>query len=307
MVFLNPGLLGSQTTFRSRFYKPIQLWKNEKAASRLKELTSPFILRRLKTDKTIISDLPEKIETKEYCTLTREQVTLYKAVLNEMEEKILASKDMERKGMILATLTRLKQICNHPAQFAGDTEQLRDRSGKLTRLLEMLGQIRTSGEHSLIFTQYAEMGRILQTCLREEFMEDVYFLSGQVSRKKRDEMVRSFQEDPGAPHIFILSLKAGGTGLNLSRANHVFHYDRWWNPAVENQATDRAFRIGQKKNVQVHKFLVAGTLEDRIDQMIENKSDLADRVVGKGEAGLTELSDKQIKELLKLGIEATGD
>lgn len=307
MDFLNPGLLGSQTTFKNRFYKPIQLWKNETAASRLKELTSPFILRRLKTDKTIISDLPEKIETKEYCTLTREQVTLYKAVLNEMEEKILASKDMERKGMILATLTRLKQICNHPAQFAGDTGQLKDRSGKLTRLLEMLFQIRTSGERSLIFTQYAEMGRILQTCLREEFMEDVYFLSGQVSRKKRDEMVRSFQEDPGAPHIFILSLKAGGTGLNLSRANHVFHYDRWWNPAVENQATDRAFRIGQKKNVQVHKFLVAGTLEDRIDQMIENKSDLADRVVGKGEAGLTELSDKQIKELLKLGREATGD
>jgi len=307
MDFLNPGLLGSQASFKTRFYKPIQLWKNENSASRLKELTGPFILRRLKTDKKIISDLPEKIETKEYCTLTREQVTLYKAVLNEMEEKIHGSEGIERKGMILSTLTRLKQICNHPAQFAGDTEQLRERSGKLARLLEMLYEVRTSGEHSLIFTQYAEMGQILKSFLSEEFLEDAYLLTGKVSRKKRDEMVRAFQEDLDAPKIFILSLKAGGTGLNLSRANHVFHFDRWWNPAVENQATDRAFRIGQKKNVQVHKFLVAGTLEDRIDQMIENKSALADKVVGKGDAGLTEMSDNQIKELLKLGREATGD
>lgn len=171
----------------------------------------------------------------------------------------------------------------------------------------MLGQIRQSGEHSLVFTQYTEMGRILKNCLREEFMEDAFFLSGQTTRKKRDEMVRIFQEGINAPGVFILSLKAGGTGLNLSRANHVFHYDRWWNPAVENQATDRAFRIGQKKNVQVHKFLVAGSLEERIAQMIESKSELADKVIGKGEAGLTELSDKQIKELLKLGREAEGD
>jgi len=307
MDFLNPGLLGNQTSFKNRFYKPIQLWKNEDAASRLKELTSPFILRRLKTDKKIISDLPEKIETKEYCILTKEQITLYKAVLNEMEEKIHGSEGIDRKGMILSALTRLKQICNHPAQFSGDKEQLLERSGKLTRLLEMLEEVRNLGEGSLIFTQYAEMGQILKKCLQEEFLEDVFFLSGSVSRKKRDEMVRAFQEDPDAPKIFILSLKAGGTGLNLSRANHVFHYDRWWNPAVENQATDRAFRIGQKKNVQVHKFLVAGTLEDRIDQMIENKSSLADKVVGKGDAGLTEMSDEQVKELLKLGREATGD
>jgi SNF2 family DNA or RNA helicase len=224
-----------------------------------------------------------------------------------MEEKIHGSEGIDRKGMILSTLTRLKQICNHPALFSGDKEQLLERSGKLTRLLEMLEEVRNLGEGSLIFTQYAEMGQILKKCLQEEFLEDVFFLSGSVSRKKRDEMVRAFQEDPDAPKIFILSLKAGGTGLNLSRANHVFHYDRWWNPAVENQATDRAFRIGQKKNVQVHKFLVAGTLEDRIDQMIENKSSLADKVVGKGDAGLTEMSDEQVKELLKLGREATGD
>lgn len=307
MDFLNPGLLGGHVAFKDRFYKPIQLWNNEQAASRLKRLTGPFILRRLKTDKTVISDLPEKIETTEHCTLTREQVTLYKAVLNEMEEKIHQSEGVQRKGMILAALTRLKQICNHPSQFSGDAEHTSQRSGKLVRLLEMLGQIRQSGEHSLVFTQYTEMGRILKNCLREEFMEDAFFLSGQTTRKKRDEMVRIFQEGINAPGVFILSLKAGGTGLNLSRANHVFHYDRWWNPAVENQATDRAFRIGQKKNVQVHKFLVAGSLEERIAQMIESKSELADKVIGKGEAGLTELSDKQIKELLKLGREAEGD
>ncbi|HDQ93625.1 MAG TPA: DEAD/DEAH box helicase, partial [Synergistetes bacterium] len=307
MDFLNPGFLGGHSAFINRFYKPIQLWNNEQAATRLKRLTSPFILRRLKTDKTVISDLPEKIEATEHCTLTREQVTLYKAVLKEMEEHIQGSEGLKRKGMILATLTRLKQICNHPSQFSGDAEHTSKRSGKLVRLLEMLDQIRQSGESSLIFTQYAEMGSILKNCLREELMEDAFFLSGQTTRKKRDEMIRIFQEAPNAPGVFILSLKAGGTGLNLSRANHVFHYDRWWNPAVENQATDRAFRIGQKKNVQVHKFVVAGSLEERIAQMIESKSALADRVIGKGEAGLTELSDRDIKELLKLGREAEGD
>src|SRR6056297_3702163 len=204
--------------------------------------------------------------------------------------------------MILSTLTRLKQICNHPAQFAGDTELLRERSGKLARLLEMLYEVRTSGEHSLIFTQYAEMGQILKSFLSEEFLEDAYLLTGKVSRKKRDEMVRAFQEDLDAPKIFILSLKAGGTGLNLSRANHVFHFDRWWNPAVENQATDRAFRIGQKKNVQVHKFLVAGTLEDRIDQMIGEKQKLSGDILGaSGEKWITEYDNDELMEILSLG------
>jgi SNF2 family DNA or RNA helicase len=171
----------------------------------------------------------------------------------------------------------------------------------------MLHEIREGGERSLVFTQYAEMGRILQQSLVEEFMEDVFFICGSTPRKRRDEMVRIFQEDQDAPHIFVLSLKAGGTGLNLSRANHVFHYDRWWNPAVENQATDRAFRIGQKKNVLVHKFVVVGTLEERIDRMIESKSEIAEQVLGKGEAGLTELSNEEIKNLIKLGKEAAGD
>jgi SNF2 family DNA or RNA helicase len=171
----------------------------------------------------------------------------------------------------------------------------------------MLHEIRETGEGSLVFTQYAEMGRILQQSLVEEFMEDVFYICGSTPRKRRDEMVRIFQEDQDAPHIFVLSLKAGGTGLNLSRANHVFHYDRWWNPAVENQATDRAFRIGQKKNVLVHKFVVVGTLEERIDRMIESKSEIAEQVLGKGEAGLTELSNDEIKNLIKLGKEAAGD
>lgn len=307
MDFLNPGLLGSQNYFKNKFYRPIQLSREEDAALRLKKLTGPFILRRLKTDKSIISDLPEKIESKEFCTLTREQVSLYKAVLNEMEEKLERTEGIERKGMVLASLSKLKQVCNHPAQFAGDGSDPHGRSGKLTRLVEMLTQIREAGERTLLFTQYAEMGLILKNYLKEQFMEDVFFISGAVPRKKRDEMVQCFQEDTNAPYTFILSLKAGGTGLNLTRANHVFHYDRWWNPAVEDQATDRAFRIGQTKNVQVHKFIVAGTLEERIDEMIERKSSVADQVVGKGESWLTELSNREIGDLVKLGKEALGE
>ncbi len=307
MDFLNPGLLGNYSYFRANFHRPIQVWKDQEAASRLKKITAPFILRRLKTDRSVITDLPEKIETREYCNLTREQVSLYKAVLDEVEEKIESSEGMERKGLILSTLTRLKQICNHPAQYAKDENPVPERSGKHSRLFEMLHEIRERGERSLVFTQYAEMGRMLQQSLVEEFMEDVFYICGSTPRKRRDEMVRLFQEDRDAPHIFILSLKAGGTGLNLSRANHVFHYDRWWNPAVENQATDRAFRIGQKKNVLVHKFVVVGTLEERIDGMIESKSEIAEQVLGKGEAGLTELSNDEIKNLIKLGKEAAGD
>jgi SNF2 family DNA or RNA helicase len=307
MDFLNPGLLGNYSYFKTNFHRPIQVWKNEEAASRLRKITAPFILRRLKTDRSVITDLPEKIETREYCNLTREQVSLYKAVLDEVEDKIESSEGMERKGLILSTLTRLKQICNHPSQYAKDDNPSPTRSGKQDRLFQMLHEIREGGERSLVFTQYAEMGRIPQQSLVEEFMEDVFFICGATPRKRRDEMVRIFQEDQDAPHIFVLSLKAGGTGLNLSRANHVFHYDRWWNPAVENQATDRAFRIGQKKNVLVHKFVVVGTLEERIDRMIESKSEIAEQVLGKGEAGLTELSNEEIKNLIKLGKEAAGD
>lgn len=307
MDFLNPGILGSQASFKDSYYRPIQTYRNAVVAEKLKALTGPFILRRLKTDKSIISDLPEKMEMKEYCTLTKEQASLYRAVVDDMQEKIELTEGINRRGLVLATLMKLKQVCNHPAQFAGDNSALGDRSGKLQRLHEILTGTQELGERTLIFTQFAEMGGMLQGFLQEQFGEEVFFLHGGVLKKKRDDMVERFQNDENAPHIFILSLKAGGTGLTLTRANHVIHYDRWWNPAVENQATDRAFRIGQKKNVQVRKFIVAGTLEERIDAMIENKTGIANQVVGTGEQWLSELSNEDLRQLIELGNEAMGE
>ncbi len=307
MEFLNPGLLGTQNSFKNAFYRPIQTYRNAAVAEKLKALTGPFILRRLKTDKSIISDLPEKMEMKEYCTLTKEQASLYKAVVDDMQEQIEQAEGINRRGLVLATLMKLKQVCNHPAQFAGDNSSVATRSGKLQRLAELLTATREMGERTLIFTQFAEMGSMMQGYFQEQFGEEVFFLHGALPRKKRDEMVERFQTDDSAPQIFILSLKAGGTGLTLTRANHVIHYDRWWNPAVENQATDRAFRIGQHKNVQVRKFIVAGTLEERIDEMIENKTGIANQVVGTGEQWLSELSNDDLRELIQLGSEAVGE
>ncbi len=307
MEFLNPGMLGSLSWFQTRFKKPIQMFGDQQAAERLKTLTRPFILRRLKTDKTIIRDLPEKIEIKEYCSLTKEQALLYQAVVDDMSNQIQTAGGINRRGLVLAALIKLKQVCNHPAQFADDNSALAGRSGKLQRLTEMLLEIRELGERILIFSQFAEMGAMLQKYLQEYFGEVVYFLYGGTNKKKRDEMIDDFQNDAKAPAIFILSLKAGGTGLTLTRANHVFHYDRWWNPSVENQATDRAFRIGQTKDVQVHKFIVAGTLEERIDELIEHKTGIADKVVGSGEKWLSELSNKEFYELIKLDKESVGE
>lgn len=307
MEFLNPGLLGSQSSFKNNFHQPIQMYGSQEAAEKLKLLTGPFILRRLKTDKTIISDLPDKLEMKTYCTLTKEQASLYQAVVDEMQEQIDQAEGISRRGLVLATLMKLKQVCNHPAQFAKDNSSINGRSGKLQRLFEMLTETREIDERTLVFTQFAEMGTILQQYLQEQFGEAVFFLHGGTSRKQRDQMVERFQTDTHAPRVFILSLKAGGTGLTLTSANHVVHYDRWWNPAVENQATDRAFRIGQRKNVQVHKFIVAGTLEERIDEMIERKTGIANQVVGTGEKWLTELSNEDLRDLIKLGNDATGE
>jgi SNF2 family DNA or RNA helicase len=304
--FLNPGYLGSRQSFRSQFAIPIERYGDEHATGALRKLTAPFILRRLKTDPTIIQDLPEKFENKVYCTLTAEQATLYEAVVREEMEQIeQADEDMARRGSILRMLTRLKQVCNHPAHFLGEGEgaELDDRSGKLERLVEMLEEVRDVDERALIFTQYAQMGDLLQPYLREVLVDEVLFLHGGTPTKKREEMIRLFQS-PNGPPIFILSLKAGGTGLNLTNANHVFHFDRWYNPAVENQATDRAFRIGQTKTVQVHKFIALGTLEEHIDEMIEHKKALADQVVGTGEAWLSELDNTQLRELVTLRHEA---
>jgi SNF2 family DNA or RNA helicase len=275
--------------------------------TRLKRLTGPFVLRRLKTDKTIIADLPEKLEMKVFCTLTKEQVSLYTAVVNEASEALDAAEGIQRKGVVLATLSKLKQVCNHPAQFLGDNSAIPGRSGKLARLTEMLEEVLAVGERALVFSQFSEMGMILRRHLQEVFGREVLFLHGAVPKRQRDRMVERFQTESAAPSIFLLSLKAGGTGLNLTGANHVFHFDRWWNPAVENQATDRAFRIGQMRNVQVHKFLCLGTLEERIDEMIERKQEVAAGVVGTGEAWLTELSTAELKELFTLRQEAVGE
>jgi len=307
MEFLNPNFLGTQTEFKKRFFVPIQAGRDPEAVEQLKRLTGPFILRRLKTDKTIIADLPEKMEMKVYCTLTREQASLYEAVVKETMEAIDSTEGIQRKGMVLATLSKLKQICNHPAQFLGDHSPIPERSGKLTRLTEMIEEMIEVGDRALVFSQFAEMGAILRQHLQETFGREVLFLHGAVPKEKRDRMVERFQSDEDGPPVFILSLKAGGTGLNLTRASRVVHFDRWWNPAVENQATDRAFRIGQTKNVQVHKFLCAGTLEEKIDEMIERKKEIAEGVIGTGEGWLTELSTAELKDLFALRKEAIGE
>lgn len=308
MEFLNPGFLGTQAEFTRTFFVPIQAQRDADAAERLRRLTGPFILRRLKSDKTIIADLPEKMEMKVFCTLTREQASLYAAVVEEARTSLDETTGIQRKGVVLATLSKLKQVCNHPAQFLGDNSAIPGRSGKLQRLTEMLDEVLAEGDRALLFSQFAEMGGIIQRHVQETFGREVLFLHGTVPKKQRDRMVERFQAPNGdGPRIFVLSLKAGGTGLNLTAANHVFHFDRWWNPAVENQATDRAFRIGQMRKVQVHKFLCAGTLEEKIDEMIERKQEIAARIVGAGESWLTELSTAQLKELFALRQDAVGE
>ncbi len=307
MDFLNPGYLGGANEFRKHFAIPIERHHEQERLETLKSCIQPFVLRRVKTDRTIIQDLPDKIESKEFCNLTQEQASLYQAVVKEMMEKIEASEGIERRGLILATLLKLKQVCNHPAHFVGDESRLENRSGKLARLEEMLQQVLQEGDKALIFTQFAEMGRLLQRYLQEALGCETLFLYGGMPKTQRDLLVQRFQQEGQQLPIFILSLKAGGVGLNLTAANHVFHFDRWWNPAVENQATDRAFRIGQQKNVQVHKFVCVGTLEERIDQMIEQKKELSENIVGSGENWLTEMSTTQLKEIFKLSREAIGE
>ncbi len=301
--FLNPNYLGSERNFRRQFANPIEKLDDVAAATRLRHLTTPFILRRLKTDPTVISDLPEKMEMKLYTTLTTEQGTLYEVVVKDVMERIekadTEGDTMSRRGLVLSLLMQLKQICNHPAQYLKDGSPLDGRSGKLSRLTEMLEEIYATDDRALIFTQFAEMGELLRDHLRTKFYDEPLWLYGGTKVSEREEMIRRFQAERG-PKVFILSLKAGGVGLNLTRANHVFHFDRWWNPAVENQATDRAFRIGQTRNVQVHKFVSAGTLEEKIDEMIESKKALAERVVGADESWLTELNTASLGDLVRL-------
>ncbi len=301
LEFANPGLLGSAATFKKRYAEPIERYGDDGAAERLRRFTGPFILRRLKTDKSIIADLPEKFEMDLLCNLTAEQAALYQAVVDDMLERIENTEGIERRGLVLATMTKLKQVCNHPAQFLRDGSALAGRSGKLDRLDEILDEVLAVGERALLFTQFAEFGAMLRGHLVGRFGREVLFLHGGVAKSARDEMVARFQSAAGgAPPLFVLSLKAGGTGLTLTAANHVVHVDRWWNPAVEDQATDRAFRIGQTRAVQVRKFVCAGTIEEKIATMIRDKRGLAARIVGGGEQWLTELSTGQLRDLFRL-------
>lgn len=300
LEFLDPGLLGSQERFRRTYAVPIERHGNEAAAARLRRLVSPFVLRRVKRDPAIVQDLPDKNESTVVCTLTREQAALYQATVDEIMERIAKAEGMERRGMVLALLTALKQICNHPAQYLSELGPLAGRSGKLERLTEMLAEALSAGDRALVFTQYREMGERLVTHLSAVLGEEVMFLHGGTPRARRDEMIRRFQEEGTGPRIFVLSLKAGGLGLNLTAASHVFHFDRWWNPAVEDQATDRAYRIGQTRMVQVHKLMCAGTVEEKIDALLERKRDLADRIIGAGEHWITELDDDALRELITL-------
>lgn len=300
MTSVLPGYLSSETNFKDRFSTPIEKYRDPEAAEELRQRIGPFILRRLKTDRNIIQDLPEKNEMKVYTSLSKEQALLYQARVEQMEKDLEKSTGIERRGKILALLTHLKQICNHPAHFLRSGGPYRGRSGKLDRLTEMLEEVIEGGEKAIIFTQFREMGDRLQEHLTPLLGFQPPFLHGGSSREQRDEMVRSFQEDPFGSKVMLLSLKAGGVGLNLTAATHVFHFDRWWNPAVEDQATDRAYRIGQTKNVQVHKLITIGTLEEKVDAMLESKRDLADRVVGTGEGWLTELDDDALRRLVAL-------
>ncbi|WP_169949581.1 DEAD/DEAH box helicase [Microbispora sp. H11081] len=303
MEFCNPGLLGSARAFRRRYQEPIERHGDETATAALRRATGPFVLRRLKTDKTIISDLPDKLEMKVWCTLTPEQASLYQAVVEDMMDRISGSEGIERRGNVLAAMAKLKQVCNHPAHLLKDGSRLAGRSGKLARLEELAEEIVSEGDKALVFTQYAEFGSMLQPYLAARVGRPVLWLHGGLPKKARDALVERFQSDD-EPMLFLLSLKAAGTGLNLTAAAHVIHVDRWWNPAVEDQATDRAFRIGQTRNVQVRKFICTGTLEERIDEMIERKKALAGSVVGTGEEWLAELSTAELRELFRLSPEA---
>ena len=299
--FLNPGYLGTSTQFRRAYEMPINRESSQTRLTQLQQLVRPFILRRMKTDRSIIDDLPDKLEQKIYCNLTMEQASLYQAVVDDVQTQIDEAEDMQRRGIILSTLMKLKQICNHPAQFLQDGSVFSEtRSHKLARVNEMIQEALEESDSMLVFTQFTEVGSQLETLLRAKHSCPVYYLHGGTSRKRREQMIDRFQDPDTLPGIFVLSLRAGGVGITLTRANHVFHFDRWWNPAVENQATDRAFRIGQKKTVFAHKMVTLGTLEEKIDKMIEDKQSLANSIVGTDESWLTEMNDGEFRQLIEL-------
>ena len=297
--FINTGYLGSLKEFQKSYAIPIERFKEKSRASKLKMSVSPFVLRRLKTDKSVISDLPDKVVINDYCYLTKPQTILYEKTLNEMMEKISGFTGVNRRGNIFKLITSLKQICNHPYQFLKAGEMTKEMSGKMEKCVDLVTNILDNNEKTLIFTQYKEMGDIMTRILADEFNEEPLFFHGSLTVGQREKMIDEFQENDDK-HIMVLSLKAGGTGLNLTKATNVIHYDLWWNPAVEEQATDRTYRIGQDKNVMVHRMVTLGTFEEKIDEMLKSKKELADLAVYEGEKIITELTDEEIYEIFTL-------
>ncbi len=297
--FLNPGLLGTSREFTA-FSKGIK--NDPQGYARLRKIISPYILRRMKTEKSIISDLPDKVEIRTYAGLSKKQVVLYRQMIDSIAERLEDSDGIARKGLILASLMKFKQICNHPDQYAGSGDFKEKDSGKFERLREICETIYEKREKVLVFTQFKEMTDPISDFLEQIFCRKGVVLHGSVPVGKRKIIIEKFQGPEYVPYM-VLSLKAGGVGLNLTEANHVIHFDRWWNPAVENQATDRAFRIGQKKNVIVHKFLTKGTVEEKIDQMLEDKSKLSQEIISSsGEGWVTEMKNDELMELFKLSL-----
>jgi non-specific serine/threonine protein kinase len=301
--FINPGLLGSPKQFSS-YAKQLANSEAPNPYAPLRALVRPYILRRMKTDKSIIADLPDKTEVKAFCALSRRQAALYQQTVSDITDRLDSAEGIERKGLVLALLMRLKQICNHPSQWLGDGSWAEGDSGKFARLRDITGEIASRQEKVLVFTQFKETTAPLAAFLGSVFGRSGLVLHGETEVGKRKDLVRRFQEDEDVP-FFVLSVKAGGAGLNLTAASHVVHFDRWWNPAVENQATDRAFRIGQTKNVLVHKFVCRGTVEEKIDRMIEDKRQLAGDFLSVGaEATLTEMKNDELIRLVALDLAA---
>jgi len=299
MDFANKGYLGSQKRFQSDFAYPIEVEQDQERLTHFQKATAPFILRRLKSDKSIISDLPDKVSTDEYCQLTKEQAAIYQKVVDEVMQQMEEKAGIERQGLVFKLIIALKQVCNHPVHYLKQGKAMANLSGKSDRLLQLLPTIYDNREKVLIFTQFKEMGELLQGMIHETFRTEVLFLHGGRSRKQRDDMVNNFQQNP-AVKTMILSLKAGGTGLNLTAASRVIHYDLWWNPAVEAQATDRAYRIGQQRQVFVHRLLTQATFEEKINRMLQEKRELADMAVSRGEQWIGELPEQELKELFAL-------
>lgn len=299
--FINKGYLSTKDAFKRDYVMPIEKLEDEKTLENLKTIAKPFVMRRLKTDNDIKKELPDKLVNDIYCSLSKKQIKLYNAILEEIFFDIENSKGIQRKGIILKILTALKQTCNHPAQFLDIKKPTIKESGKMELLVNILENILDMDEKVIIFTQYVEMGKLIQKLISKKFKTEVLFLHGSQTLKEKTEIINTFQEDPNYK-IFVATLKTGGTGLNLTAASNVIHYDLWWNPAVENQATDRVHRIGQEKDVMVYRFITKGTLEEAIDAISKRKIDLAGKAISNDETFITEMSDEELKEVLSLRL-----